>query len=215
MKELAKEKSNSEKMIEELSRTEMVDLYLRMKNDLGLMAETEKTALQQLDQVTIQDVIDFLPEIDPEMVLATLQSNKEHKRISRMLANETSRGYGGLTLFKIAKVIIDSCDGFDTEKIKNRIEKVLNVHKHLAFAFDPRDDWSKPLYEELGIEETATIFLRYLVIKSHEGSIKLKTFDYDAWDWFCVEEFKSSEKLDGFIDALITARENVFGPKTA
>lgn len=201
-------------LVNSLSVKELTDLNFLIINDPLLRGKIEKETLKQKDQIDISDIHKLFPEIDPTIIKEILLKNLDDERVSNLLAQKDTVGYGGVTLIRIAKIILDNLDDtkFNIDELKGRVnDKYSNFSLAArACAWEPRDNWSIPINEEIGVNQS-NIADPFIIVETSEDRISFKTFYFATWEFIKAEKFKSKEKIDSFIKAIIEAREKVFG----
>ena len=191
---------------------EVTDVYLSITNDLLTMTKIKGEILRRKDQISISDIYNLFSEIDYHIIDEILIQNKADKRVNDLLSGKKTKGYGGVTLFRIAKIIINNLDisQFDLDVMKDRINGKFTSVPFESFHREPRDNWSEPIFKEIGVEESH-IFYPHIVVEILEDYILFKMLDTDTWEFVDVDLIASEEKLDSFIKAITEAREKVFG----
>ena len=199
-------------VIDNLNAEELTDLHLSIIKNPIVMRKIEGECLKRDDQLTISDLFKFFSEIDPQIIKDILFQNKDDARVANLLSEKGTNGYGGVTLCRLAKIIVDNLDDtkFDIEALKNKINEDFSTFSLAPFSWEPRDNWSIPIWEELGVEESHPLN-PFITLEVADDNITFKTFDNDAWEFIEVEEFKSEEKLDSFIKSLTEAKNKLFG----
>lgn len=203
--------TNVNASIENLNAKELTDLYMSIIKNPTFMRKIEGENLKRDDQLNISDLFEFFPEIDPRIIKAILCQNKDDARVANLLAGKSTNGYGGVTLCRLAKIVVDNLDDtkFDIDTLKNKINEEFSTFSLEPFAWEPRDNWSMPIWEELGVDESHLLD-PFITLEVADDKIIFKAFDSDSWEFIDVEEFKSEEKLDSFIKSLTEAKNKLF-----
>ena len=116
---------------------ELFAAYNTVTNNPELMTIAKERKSKRLNQVELDDILDFFPEIKPEVIMEILEKNKKNHRINNLLSDGRMKGYGGLGLFKVANIIIKNLEGVDTSALDSRIEDEMMYNIHFDFESDP------------------------------------------------------------------------------
>ena len=221
----------------------IVEFLIKTDRCKSIMGFIERENMRLEDQVTMQDIYNAIPwvqkktfgAIDRKTIDDILLEYKNIAIVRNLLEQKPSYGYGGITIIRLLDLIqgalTEDEDGFTEEydfiryDIKDKMFQLFVDWK--GYDWEPRNNWTIPVNEELGIypcDENHMIKLNKDVNKANFQSvvididndlIALYKYDTIKDEKHEIEIFRSREKTDSFIKALIDARDKIFPEKTA
>ncbi|MBF0259111.1 MAG: hypothetical protein HQK62_09780 [Desulfamplus sp.] len=221
----------------------IVELLIKTDRCKSIMGFIERENKRLEDQVTMQDIYNAIPwvhkktfgTIDKKTIDDILLEYKNITIVRNLLEQKPSHGYGRITIIRLLDLIQDALtedeDGFTEEyddirdDIKDKMFQLFADWK--GYDWEPRNNWTIPVNEELRIytcdhDEIINVNkninkanFESVVIDIGNDLIALYKYDTIKGKKHEIEIFRSREKTDSFIKALIDARDKVFPEKTA
>ncbi|MBF0204589.1 MAG: hypothetical protein HQK67_09820 [Desulfamplus sp.] len=221
----------------------IVELLIKTDRCKSIMGFIKKENMRLEDQVTMQDIYNAIPwvhkktfgEIDRKTIDDILLEYKNTPIVRDLLEQKPSHSYGGITIIRLLDLIRDALtedeDGFTEEyngiiyDIKNKMFELFADWK--GYDWEPRNNWTIPVNEELRIypcdhdeiinvnKDINKANFESVVIDIDNDLIALYKYDTIKGEKHEIEIFRSREKTDSFIKALIDARDKIFPEKIA